>query len=93
MSDPSSDPSVGLTDTDPRMLEMQIELLRRAGPARRAAIALSMTTTAIKLSRAAIQRIHPDWSEQEVALMWAEVHYGKELIDRVRAYLAKRNTT
>ena len=84
------DPPIGLSDTDPRMLEVQIELLRRAGPARRAAIALSMTTTAIKLARAAIQRAHPDWSDQEVALMWAEVHYGKELTDRVRAYLSKQ---
>ncbi len=85
-----SDSSTGLTDTDPHVMEMQIELLRRAGPARRAAIALAMTTMAVKLSRAAIQRIHPDWSEQEVALMWAEVHYGKELIDHVRAYLANQ---
>ena len=34
-----SDSSTGLTDTDPHVMEMQIELLRRAGPARRAAIA------------------------------------------------------
>jgi len=72
------------------MEQVQIELLRRAGPNRRAALALAMTTTAIKISRRAIQRLHPDWSEMEVKLFWAEVHYGKELADKVRQYLAAR---
>jgi K+-transporting ATPase A subunit len=38
----------------------------------------------------AIQRLHPDWSELEVKLEWARVHYGEELASRVRAYLAAR---
>ena len=72
------------------MDRVQIELLRRAGPRRRAALALAMTTTAIALSRRAIQRLHPDWTKMEVNLFWAEVHYGKDLADRVRQYLAAR---
>jgi hypothetical protein len=70
------------------MAEKQIELLRRASPRRRSAMMLAMTTTAIKRSRHAIQRLHPDWSELEVNLFWAEIHYGKDLADKVRAYLA-----
>ena len=79
-----------LSDTHPKIAQMQIELLRTAGPARRAEIARSMTASAIYLSRLAIQRLHPEWSELEVRLYWAEVHYGKALADKVRAYLAKR---
>jgi hypothetical protein len=77
-----------LSDTDPKMAAKQIELLRAAGPARRAAIAAAMTSTVIRASRRAIQRMHPEWSELEVNLFWAEVHYGKGLANRVRAYLA-----
>lgn len=48
-----------------------------------------MTTQAVKLSRLAIRRAHPDWNEQELGLFWVKVHYGKALADRVRTYLAK----
>lgn len=85
-----SAPAFGLSDTPARILQLQADLLRRAGPRRRAAIALAMTTAAIKLSRQAIARAHPEWSELDVKLMWAEIHYGKELADRVRAYIARQ---
>jgi len=78
------------TDTHFSAEREQIELLRRAGPAKRAALALAMTTAAVKLSRRAIQRVHPDWTEQEINLLWLEVHYGKDLADRVRADLTAR---
>lgn len=70
--------------------QVQIDLLRRAGPVRRAALAAEMTTVAVASSRRAIRRLHPDWSEQEINLEWARVHYGEALAARVRAYLAAR---
>ena len=76
-----------LSDTDPKMAAKQIELLRAAGPASRSTIGLGMSTLAIRMARQAIQRRHPEWSELEVNLFWAEVHYGKKIADRVRAYL------
>jgi hypothetical protein len=79
-----------LSDTPPSVAQVQIRLLREAGPARRAALAAAMTTNAVAVSRLAIRRLHPDWSELEVNLHWAEIHYGKELADRVRAYLAQQ---
>jgi hypothetical protein len=79
-----------LSDTHSTAEQVQIELLRQAGPVRRAMLARAMTANAIMLSRRAIQLAHPEWSELEVKLFWAEVHYGKELIDKVRAYLKKR---
>ena len=79
-----------LSDTDVKMAAKQIELLRAAGPARRAAIGLGMSTLAIRMARQAIQRRHPEWSELEVNLFWAEVHYGKKIADQVRAYMDSR---
>ena len=78
------------SDTHPDMLLKQIELLRQAGMLRRSTIMLTMTDDIIRLSRRAIQQLHPDWSELEVKLFWAEVHYGKNLADRVRKYLSDR---
>jgi hypothetical protein len=77
-------------DTHPDAERVQIELLRKATPAQRAQLALSLSETTIKLARRAIRRANPDASEEEVGLIFVEVHYGKELADRVRAYLAKR---
>lgn len=37
-----------------------------------------------------IARAHPELRALEVKLYWAEIHYGKALIDRVRAYLRAR---
>ncbi len=79
-----------LSDTHPEIQRKQIELLRQAGPLRRSTLALTLTDDVIRLSRSAIQKQHPDWSEQEVKLFWVEVHYGKDLADRVRKYLADR---
>jgi hypothetical protein len=67
--------------------ERRVEWSRRLSPGQRAAISRAMTEKAVKTERQAIAREHPEWSEFEVKLHWAEIHYGKELIDRVRAYL------
>ena len=66
------------------------ELLRRAGTARRAALALNLSRATIRASRRAIARGHPELDEQGVLLRWAELHYGEHLAGRVRCYLASR---
>ena len=76
-----------LSDTPTKVLQAQAALLREAGPTRRAALGLAMTTQALAMSRRAIQQRHPDLSEQDVLLLWAEIHYGKALADRVRVHL------
>ncbi len=69
---------------------VQLELFRKATPARRFALASSLSTMTMELARTAIRRRHPDWSERDVLLEFARAHYGAELADRVRAYLAHR---
>jgi hypothetical protein len=56
-------------DTDPEAEAVQIELLRRAGPARRAQMALELSAQVIGLARRAIRRSHPKAPESEVDLL------------------------
>jgi hypothetical protein len=77
---------------DRRARAVQLDLLRRAGPARRFALARSLSATTIALSRAAIHRRHPDWSDREVLMEFVRVHYGADLADRLRAYLSRRES-
>ncbi len=80
----------GPTDTDPAAEAAQIELLREASVPRRLDRMHSLTRTTLALSRRAIRRRMPGATEQDVLLAWADLHYGKELADRVRQYLARR---
>ncbi|MFL5732227.1 MAG: hypothetical protein ACJ78Q_03420 [Chloroflexia bacterium] len=77
-------------DTHPDAERVQIELLRRMTVAQRAELMRSLTRTTIQLARRAIRQAHPEASEEEVDLIFIEVHYGRDLADRVRAYLSRR---
>lgn len=77
-------------DTDPEAERVQIELLRRAGPARRAAMALDLSAMVIELARRAIRRNMPGASEQEVGVRFVELHYGRDLAAELRRFLDAR---
>jgi hypothetical protein len=77
-------------DTDPDAEKVQIELLRQAGPTRRAAMALSLSAQVIGLARRAIRRSMPGATEEEVGLRFVELHYGEELAADLRRFLAAR---
>ncbi len=77
-------------DTDPDAERVQIELLRRAGPARRAAMALDLSAMVIDMARRAIRRNMPGASEEEVGVRFVELHYGSELAADLRRFLDAR---
>ena len=77
-------------DTSPEVERVQIELLRKAGKTRRLQLGLELSGDALKMAQRAIRRSHPDLSELDAKLLFVEVTYGKDLADRVRALLAKR---
>jgi hypothetical protein len=81
-----------VNDTDPRAAAVQLDLLRRAGPERRAAMAGRLSDAVIALSRRALRERASDGplDEIELKLRWAELNYGPELAARVRAYIAAR---
>ena len=74
-------------DTSAAAAAVQIDLLRRASVAERLERVHSLTRTTLELSRRAIRRRLGDVEELQVLLVWAEVHYGKELADAVRQYV------
>jgi hypothetical protein len=77
-------------DTDPESESVQMELLRRAGPGRRAQMALSLSGEVIGLARRAIARSLPEASAQEVQLRFVALQYGQSLSEELRSYLAVR---
>ena len=78
-------------DTHPQAEEVQLKLLRQASIAERFALMASLSETAIQLSRRAIQRANPTYSELEVNLAFVAYHYGEDLAERIRKYLEQRN--
>ncbi|MBI5481945.1 MAG: hypothetical protein HY906_24030 [Deltaproteobacteria bacterium] len=79
-----------ISDTSPAAERAQIALLRQAGPARRAELMRSLSRSVIELSREALRERMPGATDTEVMLRWVELNYGRELADRLRAYLAQR---
>lgn len=77
-------------DTHPDAERVQIELLRRASVEQRVRLACNMSETVMQLAWRAIQRANPDATEDEVALKFVAVHYGKDLESRLRKYLSRR---
>lgn len=66
-------------DTDAAAERVQLDLLRRAGSARRAQMALSLSATTIALARRAIGRRQAGASAEQVGVRFVELHYGAEL--------------
>lgn len=75
-------------DTDPEAERVQIDLLRQAGVARRAAMALALSAQVIGLARRALRRSMEQATEEQIALRFVELHYGRELATGLRARLA-----
>ena len=76
-------------DTHPDVHAMQIELLRRAGPERRAQMALTLTSSMIHLQRQALRRLDPDADDIEIGLRHVALQYSEELAAKMRARLGR----
>jgi hypothetical protein len=81
-----------LSDTHPDAERVQIELLRRMTGAERFAKSQSLTALVVGLSRQAIARANPQFSQRDVETLWVELNYGKDLADGLRKCLAERET-
>lgn len=79
-----------LSDTDPEAARVQLELMRRASPAHRLQLALSLSRAVIALSRDGLAQGSPGASETEIGLRFVALHYGAALADEVRADLDSR---
>ena len=77
-------------DTRPEVERVLIALLSKATTERRLELGLSLSQEAILIARQAIVQANPLISEEEQKLLFVEVTYGKNMADRVRAYLVER---
>ena len=82
-----------MNDTHPEVERVHIELLRKAGPQRRLAMAMELTNDVLRRARAGIARARPHLSDRERQLLFVEVAYGREITERVRAFLHQREST
>ena len=78
------------SDTSPEAERVQIELLRKAGEARRYELVCSLSQSVIQWSRESIRKAHPEASENELAVLFVDLCYGKKLANGFRADLARR---
>ncbi len=79
----------GLSDTRPEAERVQIELLRKAGCARRLQLAFDLSQSVVELSRHGLRKRHPDLPEQELQLKFVALCYGDALAERVREHLRR----
>lgn len=77
-------------DTHPKAEEVQIALLRKAGPVKRVGLMRSLSQTMLTLSRRTLREINPDLSEQALKVLFVRHYYGDELADRFQIYLERR---
>jgi len=77
-------------DTHPTIERKQIELLRRASDAERFQWMRSLSRTALRLARQGLKRARPNASDEEIDLLFVELHYGSELARRLREHLEQR---
>jgi hypothetical protein len=66
-----------LSDTPPEIEQLMIERLRQATPAERMQAAIGMSQLVIRMSRMAMIRLHPDWTDEQLAREYVRIHYGE----------------
>jgi hypothetical protein len=80
-----------LSDTHPDAERVQLDLIRKMTIAERLARATEWTQMAVNFSRQGIAKAHPGLDNRELDLLWVEQQYGRDLSNRLRAYLEERS--
>jgi hypothetical protein len=71
------------SDTDPKIEQMQIELIRRMPPWKKIAIVDGLNETVRNLAITGIKQRHPNATPEQVYRMLAELMLGSELAQEV----------
>ena len=77
-------------DTHIKAENVLISLLREKSPAKKFSLVRSLTQSTIQLSKRAIQRAHKGVDENQVNLIFIELHYGRELATKFQKYISKK---
>ena len=77
-----------LSDTDTKVEEIQIFLIRKSSVSDRISRLRSLSQTVIQLSRRAIKRANPGLSEKDPLQSEEAIRYAGEILEFVRAQMA-----
>jgi len=79
------------TDTHLSAETVLISLLREKTPARKFSLVRSLSKTTIQLSKRAIQRANKGMDDDQVDLIFIDLHYGKELAEKFQKYTSRKH--
>ncbi len=77
-------------DTSPEAERVQIELIRKASPAKRFTLMEAWSQFLIEANKQGIRKNRPDLNEEEVGLIFVANNYGQALADQLREDLSRR---
>ncbi len=73
-----------------------IQVAKSLSPRQQSALAMFLSSEAMRISKRTIAALNPEFTEREIAHKFVEIHYGKELADGMREWektrAAARNT-
>ena len=76
-------------DTYPETERVLISLIRKASISKKLSQILSLSQTIIQLSKRAITRANKNLDADQINLLFINYHYGKDLAEQVKKYIAK----
>jgi len=71
-------------DTDPRAMEVWLDVIRRKTPGERIMMAFELTDFALKMAESGVRARYPEASEREIFLRSATLRLPRDLM--IRAY-------
>lgn len=77
-------------DTHPEAENVQINLLRKAGPGKRFFITLSLSQEMIALSKQALKKANPGLSDKELKILFIKNCYGTSIADKVKKRMIEK---
>ena len=71
-------------DTDPRVMQVWMDLLRRKTPGERIAMAFELSDFAVRVAESGVRARYPEASDREIFLRSAALRLSRDLM--IRAY-------
>ncbi len=77
-------------DTPPEVENVQVNLLRKAGPGKRFSITLSLSQEMIALSKQALKKANPGLSDNELTILFIKNCYGADTAEKVKKRMIEK---
>jgi len=77
-------------DTRPEVENVQVNLLRKAGPGKRFSMTLSLSQEMIALSKQALKKANPDLSDNELKILFIKNCYSAGTAEKVKQRMIEK---